>query len=133
MKTLRKRKTMHGVLILCAAALVSGACGDGSKDATDAAGSANGGEARFEIVSSWEPSLRPAGQHTVLEYSLTVANRGSSSGEVGCEIWMDGEPLPGKSTSVTIDPGAEGAVEGDARAPIAADEVDLTDLKPRCE
>lgn len=133
MKTLRKRKTVHGVLVLCAAVLVSGACGDGSNDATDPAGSANGGEARFEIVSSWEPSLRPAGEHTALEYSLTVANRGSSSGEVACEIWMDGEPLEGQSTSLAIDPGAEGTVEGDARVPIEPDEIDLTDLDPRCE
>ncbi|HEX2057375.1 MAG TPA: hypothetical protein VHI71_03315 [Actinomycetota bacterium] len=132
MKTSRKTKTLHGLLVLCALALASAGCGEGSQRASGPrAEPESEGEPRFEIVSSWEPSLQRAGQETDIEYSLTVANRGSSSGEVTCEIWMNGERLPGESTTVTIDPGAEGTVEGDVRA--QPDDIDLTDLTPRCE
>lgn len=70
---------------------------------------------------------------TRIEYSLIIANRGSSSGNVSCDIWMNGERLPGNSTTMTIEAGAEETVEGDARTDVKADDVNLADLTPRCE
>jgi hypothetical protein len=87
---------------------------------------------RIEIVSAWEPTLDETKNGTRIGYSLIMANQGSASGKVSCEILMKGERLPGESTTVTIEPGAEGTVDGEARTELKVEDVTLEDLTPRC-
>lgn len=119
------------VLFVVPSAMVS--CGGELMGASPGSNVPGGGEPQFEIVSSWRPSLAPMENETRIEYSLIIANRGSAAGKVSCGIWMNGERLPGNSTTVAIDPGEEDTVEGDARTEVKPDDVNLVDLTPRCE
>jgi hypothetical protein len=132
MKTLRNKTVRYLVAVSLAGATLAG-CGDEPKGASPGAGGQGGGEPRFEIVSSWEPALDSEKDETRIEYALVVANRGSAPGEASCEIWTKGERLPGESSTVTIEPGGEATVEGEARSELDAEDVNLVELTPRCE
>jgi hypothetical protein len=125
---------MRLVLGAVLASLLLLSCGDAASENPPGSQSTGGegGTARFEIVSSWEPTLDETKNGTRIGYSLIMANQGSASGKVSCEILMKGEPLPGESTTVTIEPGAEGTVDGEARTELKAEDVTLEDLTPRC-
>ena len=127
-----QNKAVRGLLALSVTAVVMVSCGEDPNGASSGSQSSGGGNPKFEIVSSWEPSLQTTGDRTSVDYSLIIANRGSSSGDVSCEIRMNGEILAGASSTVTIDPGEEDTVEGVARTQVKADNINLADLTPRC-
>jgi hypothetical protein len=108
---------MRLALAAALASLLMLSCGDSASEVPPGSQSTGeeGGTPRIEIVSSWEPTLDETKNGTRIGYSLIMANQGSASGKVSCEILMKGERLPGESTTVTIEPGAEGTVDGEAR------------------
>lgn len=132
---MRSKAFTQTLLVLFVTVAVMTGCGEGEASKRPSSGSDDWtrGEPRFEILSTWEPSLVPRGKETHIGYSFIIANRGSSSGEVSCHIWMSGERLPGTSESVTIDPGEEVTVEGSARTERKPADFSLVELTPRCE
>lgn len=91
------------------------------------------GPARFEFVSSWEPSIEERGYSTFIDYSFTVRNVGGRAGAPECEIALRNEVLDGWSQGPEVGVDSEARVRGRVLLPYGADANKvLPRLQPRC-
>lgn len=91
------------------------------------------GSARFEFLSSWEPSTTERRYVTLVDYAFVVRNSGGRAGAPACEVLLRGKPLEGWSEASEIGVSSRGTVEGQALLPPDADPNKLlTNLEPRC-
>lgn len=88
------------------------------------------GRARFEFVSSWEPSIEEHNYVTVVTYSFRVRNAGVRAAAPTCRLVLDRQPLPGWSQGEEIAVGSEGRVSGEA---LLRDSENASDVLPRLD
>ena len=112
---------------------VAGAAGCGGDVRDRKSGGGRQGTVRFEHQIAWEPSIEKVPEGSRIGFSFMLSNVGSASGEASCEILFDGEPLPGESTTETIEPGDQAWIRGEAFIEQDPADFGLTQLTPKCE
>ncbi|MFN2526862.1 MAG: hypothetical protein ABR505_11465, partial [Actinomycetota bacterium] len=124
----RRRRNMQRLLPVLLIALLG--CESGSHPPV---GLPEGGPARFEFLSSWEPSLEEHGYVTVIDYSFVLRNSGVRAATPTCEVRLGGQSLPGWSQGPEVGVGDDVRVTGEALVPedVKPNKI-LPRLEPRC-